>query len=130
LYDLGDIRSYNRWGITLTAAEQKLHLPASVIKKYLNYGIIPYFKGHKLYYLNPADLLKIEEVDWSQPIDPELDTLIRRSLAQRISKMIKFGRDWGQHEIYRIHKTKTRFAGRIKNPRKSAFREGYSGSAK
>ena len=84
-------------------------------------GIIPYFKGLKLIYLNPADLLKIEEVDWSLPITPELDRIIRRALAQRICKMVKFGAKWRDHEIYKFHKTKERYAGRIKRGRKTVF---------
>lgn len=121
LYDLGDIRSYNRWGITITHAEKLLGMNAAIIRKYINYGIIPYLKGNKLYYLNPADLLKIEEVDWSKPVHPELDQLIRRAVAQRILKMAKFGTAWRDHEVYKFHKTKERFAGRIQNPRRSRF---------
>lgn len=125
LYDLGDIRSYNRWGVTLTCAEKMLGLGISVIRKYLDLGIIPYFKGHKLYYLNPADLLKVQEVDWTKPVAPELDKLIRNAIAQRISKMAAHGADWRKYELYQFHKTKERYTGRIRNPRQSAFSKLY-----
>lgn len=121
LYDLGDIRSYNRWGITLTHAAVLMKLSFSVLRKYFDLGIIPYFKGVKLYYLNPADLLKVEEFDWASDVDPELDQLVRRAVAQRICKMLKFGVEWRDHEVYKFHKIKERYQGRIKNPRKSAL---------
>lgn len=125
LYDLGDIRSYNRWGITLARAAELMDLSYSLVKKYLDYGIIPYFKGVKLFYLNPADLLKIEEFDWSSKVDPELEQLIRAAVAQRICKMILFRDKWREHEVYKFQKTKERFSGRIKNPRKSVFMKDY-----
>ncbi len=121
LYDLGDIRSYNRWGTTLTHAAKLMDLSDATFRKYMHCGIIPYLKGVKLFYLNPADLLKIEEFDWSGDIHPELEQLVRRAVAQRICKMLKFGAAWRDHEVYKFHKTKERFGGRIKNPRKSVF---------
>ncbi len=121
LYDLGDIRSYNRWGITVSHAEQLTGMSRSVICRYLDYGIIPYLRGNKLIYMNPADLLKIEEIDWSRPVNPELDSMIRAGLAQRIAKMLKFGHAWRDHEVYKFHKKAEPFTGRIKNPRTSAF---------
>lgn len=122
LYDLGDIRSYNRWGVTLTHAAELMNLSQSCIKKYLDYGIIPFLKGNKLFYLNPADLLKIDEFDWTaKKINTELDQLIRKAVTQRICKMLKFGTKWRDHEVYKFNKTKELYQSRIKNPRKSAF---------
>lgn len=121
LYDLGDIRSYNRWGITLTHAATLMGLSQAVMRKYLDYGVIPYMRGVKLYYLNPADLLKVEEFDWTGKVDPELEMLVRNAVAQRICKMLSFGASWRDHEVYKFERTKERFRGRIKNPRTSAF---------
>lgn len=121
LYDLGDIRSYNRWGMTVNHAEKLLRLGASVIRKYIHLGIIPVFKGNKLYYINPADLLKVEEYDWSGPIPEGLDRFIRAAIAQRIAKMAKHGSRWREFEIYQFCKTKDRYHARIKNPRTSAY---------
>lgn len=129
LYDLGDIRSYNRWGITLSHAASLMKLCQSVYRKYFDLGIIPYFKGCKLYYLNPADLLKVEEFDWAGDVVPELDQIVRRSVAQRVCKMLKFGAAWRDHEIYKFHKTKELYQGRIKNPRKSVLLEHVPGLA-
>lgn len=126
LYDLGDVNSYNRWGITLTHAAQLMKLSDAAFRKYMECGIIPYFRGIKLYYLNPADLLKIEEFDWSgKDINPELEGLVRKAVAQRICKMIKFGAAWRDHEVYKLHRTRERYNGRIKNPRKSVFTKDY-----
>jgi hypothetical protein len=126
LYDLGDIRSYNRWGITLNKAAQLMKLTDALFRKYIDCGIIPFFRGCRLIYLNPADLLKIEEFDWSAAdINPELDRVVRAAVAQRICKMLKFGQAWRDHEIYKIQKTRERYTGRIRNPRKSVFVKDY-----
>lgn len=121
IYDIGICKSYNRWGITLTHAAKLMGLSDAVIRKYLELGIIPYFRGIKLIYLNPADLLKIEEYNWAGTIDPELDQLVRRSVAQRICKMIKFGSAWRDHEVYKIHKIRDRYQGRMRNARTSVL---------
>ena len=120
IYDLGEIRAYNRWGITLSAASRLLKVDATVFRKYMECGIIPYFKGIKLIYINPADLLKVEEIDWLEPQVPELDAVIRKAVAQRICKMLKFGTSWRDHEIYKIQKTREH-AGRIRLGRKAVF---------
>lgn len=124
IYDLGDIRHNNRWGIAVSRAEQLLGISQTTIRKYLDCGIIPYLRGNKLLFLNPADLLKVEEVDWSKPVKPELDAMIRAAIAQRIAKMAKYGSSWRDHEVYKFHIVKERFTGRVKS-RKSAFAKDW-----
>ena len=124
LYDLGRVNSKNRWGITVNKASALLAVGGHVITKYIDYGMVPCFRGYKCIYLNPADLLEVREIDWQLPINFELETLMKRALIQRALKIIKFGADWRSHEIYTFQKTKNYLAGRIKRPRQSAFTKG------
>lgn len=105
LYDLGRITCNNRWGVSVSRAANLVGVSESTLRKYLDRGIIPYFHGNRCIYINPADMPKIEEIDWASPdIDPKLDDLIRRSIAQRIAKILKFGASWRDHEIYKVQK--------------------------
>ena len=121
LYDLGRINSKNRWGISINRASAYLGIGSTVITKYLDYGVIPYFRGNKQIYINAADLLQIGEIDWSKPVHPELENLIRKSQVQRILKIVKFGADWRSREVYTFQKKRDYLASRIKKPRQSAF---------
>jgi hypothetical protein len=119
LYDLGKINAKNRWGITINRAETLMNLSSSFIRRYVKHGIIPVFRGHKNIYLNPADLLLIEEFDWSGEINPKLEEMIRRALIQRIITVLKFG-NFREQEIYKFEE-KIIYKGIIKNPRKSSM---------
>lgn len=121
LYDLGRITANTRWGMSLNRAGSLLGIGASVIRKYLEYGFMPFYRGNKNLYINPADLLLVTEIDWSQPVHDELDKEIRAAIAQRIAKIAKYGADWRKHELYSFQKSKEYLKLRIKNPRKSAF---------
>lgn len=124
LYDLGRINSKNRWGITVSKASTLLAIGGHVITKYIDYGIIPCFRGYKCIYLNPADLLEVREIDWQLPVNPELEILVKRALIQRALKILEFRENWRGQEIYTFQKTKDYLAGRIKRPRQSAFAKG------
>ena len=122
LYDLGRTNSKNRWGMSVNRAAQLLGvIGGHVISKYFDYGIIPYFRGNKQIYINPADLILVREIDWSKPVNPELEDLMRRAFVQRILKIIRFGAGWRSKEIYTFQKKKDYLAKRIKSPRESAF---------
>ncbi len=124
LYDLGRITANSRWGISVHRAEALMNLPGQLINTYIRHGAIPVFRGHKNIYLNPADLLKITEFDWTKKdINPELERLVRSALLQRLLKILKFGADWETHQIYRFEDTKI-YRGRIKNPRLSNLLAG------
>jgi len=108
LYDLGRIHANSRWGISMSHAAELMNISNSVITKYLRKGIVPFFRGNRNIYLNPADLLLIKNVDWSQEINTELENLIRRALVQRILKIVKFGDKWREHEIYKFREYEAR----------------------
>lgn len=118
LYDLGRFTAYTRWGITLSRAAHLMGIFEQTIRRYIYHGKIPVFKGYKLIYLNPADLLEIKEVDWTNVPD-ELEQMIRKALAQRIAKIIKYGPSWREYEIYKF--APKQFSGRVKNFRKPAL---------
>lgn len=121
LYDLGRITANTRWGISLTRAETLLKISQSVISRYIKHGIIPVFRGNKNIYLNPADLMKIEEFDWSRVSEfPELEAVVRKALIQRALKIIKFKSEWRKHELYKFQEKRV-YRGRIKNPRESVL---------
>lgn len=119
LYDLGRNNSRNRWGIPISGAAAKLGLGEHVLRKYINYGIIPYFRGNKCFYLNPADLLKIKEIDWASVDEKsELGKLIKRAIVQRALAIITYGSGWREREIYKFNKTKEPYQ-RAMIPRKA-----------
>lgn len=123
LYDLGRITANERWGISVNRAEALMRVPGQMIYRYIKHGVIPVFRGNKNIYLNPADLLKIEEFDWkSSNINPELQSLVRRALVQRALKILLFRDRWREHEIYRAESAKV-YHGRIKNPSRSPLLE-------
>lgn len=107
LYDLGRITCKTRWGITVCGAAHKLGIAEHIVHRYVAKGIIPVFVGFKLLYVNPADLLLIKEIDWNEPqIDAETEALIKRCLIQRALKILKFGKNWRDHEIYKLQPVK------------------------
>ncbi len=115
LYDLGDIRSYNRWGMTLSHAAALMEIGQTIIQKYMKYGDMPFLKGNKCYFLNPADLTMVLEYNWDRPdIPEELDQAIRRAQAQRIAKILKYGAEWRRHEVYTFQPVKRREDSRYK----------------
>lgn len=122
LYDLGRINSKNRWGMPVNKASTLLGVGGAVIKKYLECGIIPYFRGNKCLYVNPADLPNIVEFDWAGlPETSELAQIVRRALIIRAIRIVKHGPAWRKHEVYTFQPTRQRFTGRVKNARVSAF---------
>ncbi|HLM61149.1 MAG TPA: hypothetical protein VK308_10110, partial [Pyrinomonadaceae bacterium] len=123
LYDLGRITANTRWGMSVSRAETLMRVPGQMLNRYIKHGVIPVFRGHKNIYLNPADLLKVQEFDWTaEEINPELEKEVRRALNQRLVKILKFRENWRDREIYKSE-TKKVYHGRIKNPRKSALLE-------
>lgn len=116
LYDLGRFTAKTRWGITLSGAAHLLGVSEGIVRRYLDHGTIPFFRGYKLIYVNPADLVKIEEVNWLD-IHPDTEALIHRAIVQRVLKIIKFGHSWQDHEIYKFLPKEFLYKKRIKNRR-------------
>lgn len=105
LYDLG-INTYSAQGWTLHHVERVAQIPRHVLDKYLDRGELPYLRGNKCLFVDPGDLLVIAEIDWEDPPE-ELELAVRRSLAQRMVKILD-GQDWRAGRPYVAHKvTKT-----------------------
>lgn len=110
LRDLG-INSYRNHGWTLHRVERAAQVPRHLLEKYLFQGLLPYFRGSKTIFVDPADLLCVEEIDWRNP-PAELEADARRSLARRMIAILS-GRDWREGRLYRsdrIAKTDRRYA--------------------
>lgn len=104
LYDLG-IHSYQARGWTFHRVMQVTGLPGHIIRKYADCGELPYLRGSKCLYVDPADLLVIEEIDWGRPPE-ELAAAVRRSLMARAVNILS-GRDWRAGQPYQPHPTRT-----------------------
>ena len=101
LYDRG-IHSYRNHGWTLHRVERVAQIPRHLLDKYLVRGDLPSLRGSKAIYVDPADLLAVEEIDWEHPPE-ELERDVRRSLAQRMAAVLS-GRDWREGRIYRAER--------------------------
>lgn len=104
LYDLG-LHTYERHGWTPHRVERVAQVPAHVLRRSMDRGDLPYFRGSKVLYLDPADLLVVEEIDWAHP-PPELEAAALRSLRQRLVQVLR-GEDWRAARPHRLHPVST-----------------------
>lgn len=100
LYDLG-IHSYRARGWTFHRIERVAQVPAHIIRCYADRGELPYLRGSKCIYCDPADLLVIREINWDDP-PAELAEAVRRSLMERLAKILA-GQDWRAGRPYQPH---------------------------
>lgn len=100
LYDLG-IHSYRQRGWTFNRIERVTQVPGHIIRYYADRGELPYLRGSKCIYVDPADLLVIGEINWSDP-PAELAEAVRRSLMERLVKILA-GQDWRAGRPYQPH---------------------------
>src|SRR5205085_617448 len=102
LYDIG-INSRNRWGWTLSHAAAMLGVKNHVLTRYVEHGLLPIFRGNKCIYLDPGDLLVVQEYNWQRKRHRrELDRAVRRSLVQRVCH-IMLGHDWRSTSTFQPH---------------------------
>lgn len=100
LYDLGGITANSRWGMSVSKASKLMNIQDFKLYNYVEHGDMPIFRGYKVNYLNPADLLMVREYDWSNP-NPELEKEVRKALVHRACKIITYGSHWRNYEIYK-----------------------------
>lgn len=91
LYDLG-IDARTRWGWTIHRVSEHTQIPGHLFDGYLLRGELPYFRGNKFIYLDPADLLEIDLIDW-RLVTRDLKAAARKSLMWRAA-MIIAGKNW------------------------------------
>lgn len=101
LYDMG-INTRNARGWTFHRVMRITGCPDYILRRYANRGELPYFRGTRLIYLDPADLLVVKEIDWDDP-PPELAEAVRRSLMARLVKTLQ-RQDWRAGRLYQPHK--------------------------
>ncbi len=104
LYDLG-VHSYKARGWTLHRVMRVTQVPDHVVRKYVDGGDLPYFRGSKCIYVDPADLLVVKEIDWKHPPE-ELAEAVRRSLMARLVAVLS-GKDWRAGRPYQPHSKRT-----------------------
>jgi hypothetical protein len=100
LYDLG-LHSYQRWGWTLHHVERVAQVPRHRLQTYLDRGDLPYLRGSKCVYVDPGDLVVVQEIDWQHP-PAELEEAARHALRTRLVKVLA-GRDWRAGRPYQAH---------------------------
>lgn len=107
LCDLG-LHAYQtlKLGWTLHRFERIAGIQRSDLDKYLERGDVPYRRGSKCIYVDPADLLIAGEIDWQNP-PAEIERDVRRSIAERLVKILR-GEDWRlgrPYQVQRIRRT-------------------------
>jgi hypothetical protein len=91
IYDLG-LHSYQRWGWTLHRLERVAQVPRHRVQTYLERGDLPYLCGSKCGYVDPGDLLVVNEINWQNP-PAELEEAARQAWRERLVKVLA-GQDW------------------------------------
>lgn len=112
LYDLG-IHTYQHHGWSPNRIERATGIPQGVVTGYLLRGELAYFRGSKVIYIDPADLVVVDELDWEH-LPAELEHDIRQALTQRLASILNGG-DWRANRLYQTHRETS---GRFKKVRK------------
>lgn len=82
--------SYRLHGWSLAGVHRATGLPYALLRDgYVARGRIPFERGSKCFYLDPADLTEVAEIDWTRA-DPELVRAVRRALVGRIVTALEF----------------------------------------
>ena len=116
LYDLG-LHTYQRWGWTLHRVERIAQVPRHRLQTYVERGDLPCVRGSKCVYVDPADLLVITEIDWSNP-PAELKEAALRAWRERLVNVLA-GNDWRAGRPFRPHpvvRTDRRWSQRLIRP--------------
>jgi hypothetical protein len=110
-------RITDAWGWPLQRVVQVTGLSEHSLRAYIRRGELPIFKGAKCVYIDPADLLVVDEIDWARP-HPDLGAAALRSLRGRLVQILA-GRDW---RGLRPHRTCPARTDTPCNPRQRARR--------
>jgi len=80
------------WGWPLQRVARAGMVGEYLLRGYVDRGELPVFKGAKNLYVDPGDLLVVQEIDWAHP-PAVLAAAVRRSLRERLIHILR-GRDW------------------------------------
>jgi hypothetical protein len=100
LYELG-LHSYRRWGWTLHRVERVAQVPRHRLQTYVDRGDLPCMRGSGCVYVDPGDLLVVQEIDWHNP-PAELEEAALQAWRTRLVKVLA-GRNWRAEHPY-IHR--------------------------
>lgn len=78
------------WGWPLQRVVQKAGVSEYALRGYIRRGELSVFKGAKCVYIDPADLLVVDEIDWAQP-QADLEAAVLRSLRWRLVQVLAGG---------------------------------------
>src|SRR5713226_5779992 len=98
-------RITDAWGWPLQRVVQVTGLSDHSLRAYIRRAELPVFNGAKCVYIDPADLLVVDELDWAQP-HPHLEAAVMRSLRGRLVQILA-GRDWRQVRPHRLCPART-----------------------
>ena len=116
LYDLG-LHSYQRWGWTLHHVERVAQIPRHRLQTYIERGDLPYLRGSKCVYIDPGDLLVVQEIDWQHP-PAELEEAVLQAWRERLVKLLA-GQNWRVGRPFRAQplvRTDRRWGPRLIHP--------------
>jgi hypothetical protein len=110
LYDLALlIRTARGWSIS--RIEKATGVRAHVLKRYMEWGDLPYFKGTKVVYIDPGDLIVVQELDFHH-LPQELEEAMIQSLRARLVKVLA-RQDW---RTGRLHQSQPIIVHRYADP--------------
>jgi len=81
------MRVGNARGWPLQRVARIAHISEYLLRAYVRHGALPALKGAKHVYLDPADLLVVDEIDWQHP-PMELETAALLCLRTRLLRLL------------------------------------------
>jgi predicted DNA-binding transcriptional regulator AlpA len=85
------LHSYQVHGWTLNRLAGATGVSFAVLHRHLMRGLLPFRRGTKCFYVDPADLVEVTQVDWTR-VPAELERAARRSLMGRLVTLLEGGR--------------------------------------
>ena len=82
-----------------------------ILRGYVNRGALPVFKGAKMVYVDPGDLVVVDQLDWQHP-PAQLESAVLDSLRWRLVQILA-GRYWRTSRPHRPYQREVRASGRV-----------------
>jgi len=105
------LRVSDAWGLPLHRVASTAGVSELVLRGYLMRGELPVFKGAKMVYVDPADLVVVAQIDWQHP-PAQLESAVLNSLRWRLVQVLA-GHDWRTSRPHRRHHREVRASGRL-----------------
>ena len=95
------LRVGDAWGWPLHRVAQIAGISESVLRGYVDRGAVPVFKGAKMAYVDPGDLVVVDQIDWQHP-PAQLEAAVLHSLRWRLVQVLA-GHDWRSLRPQRLY---------------------------